>query len=79
MQAVPTLHSDKSACMYTVSQKDGKEATIMQDALIFHLTLFALPHYHGYLTENFFRNRLRGLDSVGGQSSPFPIDLAGCR
>ena len=27
----------------------------------------------------FFGNQLRGLDSVGGQSLPFPIDLAGRR
>ena len=26
--------------------------------------------------DNFFGNPLRGLDSVGGQSSLFPIDLA---
>ena len=29
--------------------------------------------------DNFFGNQFRGLDSVGGQSSPFPIDLAGRR
>ena len=29
--------------------------------------------------DNFFGNRLRGKDSVGDQSSPFSIDLAGRR
>ena len=29
--------------------------------------------------DNFFGNQFRGLDSVVGQSSPFPIDLAGRR
>ena len=29
--------------------------------------------------DNFLGNPLRGLDSVGGQSSLFPIDLAGRR